>query len=179
MTYAAIDEELATLFAVCWGKKFAELPPDERLLASVKMLRIAIARDGRSPGDARRLMRASGRRSELAAALRVKKAREFMPVLERFAAAHGVEVDDILGPSACHEIALPRHKFIWAMHRELLQSKSFSGFAAGGRDHVCAINSIKRVDRLVAADPALGESLRRLARGEPGAHLRALPGRAA
>lgn len=148
------DEELAVLFSSTWDR-LREAPAELRLAMVMGVVRRAISRTAR-PRHVRDVVDTAARE---AAMLR--------PVVERFAVADGMTYEDLISDSGRRVFSRTRARCWWAMSRCLKVPDRSCGAAIGGRDRTTVIGAVKVVDAEVAADPALGDRLRRLAFGEP------------
>lgn len=159
MSHLPVDLELAETFTYLWNERLAHLPAAERLPEVMAVIRRAVA------DDSGRLLRSAAGLG-IVGDTRWNDATALKSVFERMAIALGYSYEGIVSDDRHKPVSLARHKIVWGVHRGLGVTKALIAFALGGRDHVCAINSVRIVDRLVAADPALGQALIALACGD-------------
>lgn len=71
-------------------------------------------------------------------------------IIAEVAAAAGVSPDDMLSARRTANLAIPRHFAIWRARQETPRSLPEIGRMFNGRDHTTIINSLRKIDSLMA-----------------------------
>ena len=82
-------------------------------------------------------------------------------VADRF----GMTVLDLLSRRRARAVARPRQVAMWIARHATLHSLPEIGRAFGDRDHTTVMAAIRRVDALMAADPAFAARVRQCSEG--------------
>ncbi len=77
----------------------------------------------------------------------------------------GMTVLDLLSRRRARAVARPRQVAMWIARHQTLHSLPEIGGAFGGRDHTTVMAAIRRVDALMAADPAFAARVRQCSEG--------------
>lgn len=74
----------------------------------------------------------------------------------------GVELTELLGRYKTPAMMLPRHVAMYLCRKLTTKTRQEIGQSFGGRDHSSVLNSCRRIQVLMAADPSLRESVKYL-----------------
>lgn len=84
-----------------------------------------------------------------------RKAAALYPIVAEVAAAHGVAIERLMGPTRDREISLVREEAMWLCRRKTQASYPVIAAAAGCVNHTSAIEAVRRFEARLAADPEL------------------------